>query len=101
MPAHSSPCGFTSGNDSEKEFAAKLNQQLQHELDAFQRKLPSLLRSNLKGTFVALSDGEVIDHDADEFALAERMSQQFTDKFVFIHGVSERLMNQARIQTRQ
>ena len=46
--------------------------RLQAERAAFQRLLPGLLQTH-RGQFVALQDGRVIDADADESALAQRV----------------------------
>lgn len=58
------------------------------ESAAFERLLPDLLRTRA-GLFVAVKDGQVIDEDADEFALARRVEEHHRSEFVLIRGVSE------------
>jgi len=78
-------------NESAKE-------NIQRELAAFRVMLPDLLLEN-RGQFVALSEGKVIDHDANEFALAERVSQKFPGKFVLIQKVVETDPSELPIET--
>lgn len=54
---------------------------------AFERLLPELLKS-VPDRFVAVLDGKVIDQDKNEFALAERLSGEYPERFVLIRRVS-------------
>jgi len=56
------------------------------ESGAFDRLLPNLLQTRA-GLFVAVSHGQVIDEDADEFALARRIEQTHRSEFVLIRRV--------------
>ena len=47
----------------------------ERELAAFREMLPDLL-GKWRGWFVAICDGQMIDKDRDEFALAKRVSQK-------------------------
>jgi hypothetical protein len=58
------------------------------DFQAFLEALPGLLVSD-PGHFVAISNGRVIDRDADEFALAERVSREYLGQQVLIQPVME------------
>ena len=55
---------------------------------AFAALLPELLRTR-PGLFVAVYQGQVIDEDEDEFALARRMEVSHRRDFVLIRRVCE------------
>jgi len=57
------------------------------ELAAFQKALPSLLKSH-PGKYVAMLGGEIVDEDNDEFALAGRIEDRYPKQFVLIRRVS-------------
>jgi len=67
-----------------------LDEEFERESTAFARLLPHLLRT-APGRFVAVYGGKVVDTDADEFALAERVQRNFRGRFVLIRCVSESL----------
>ena len=77
-----SPLPMAGGSPFEREFAA-----FEREVAAFERLLPALLESQ-EGNYVAVLDGQVIDADADEFALARRMLRTHRGQFVLIRRVS-------------
>ncbi len=54
---------------------------------AFARLLPDLLKS-APGSYVAVLDGKVIDQDASEIALAERVIGEHSERFVLSQRVS-------------
>lgn len=56
------------------------------ELTAFQNLLPTLLQ-NKPGVFVAVYQGDVIDEDVDELALARRMERSYRGEFVLIRRI--------------
>src|SRR5437667_1196748 len=56
---------------------------------AFERQLPKLLRQ-YREQFVALLEGRVVDHDADDEALAARMFARFGDAPFYIAHVTQR-----------
>jgi hypothetical protein len=59
---------------------------LANELEAFNKLSPRLL-TGLKGWYVAVSEGRLIDKDQNEFVLAERISRSHPDKFILIQPV--------------
>ena len=56
------------------------------ESEAFYRLLPSLL-SEKKGLFVALRNCAVVDQDADEMELCQRVCIQYPDDYVLVRKV--------------
>ena len=68
------------------------------DFQAFLEALPELLVSD-RGNFVAISNGSVIDRDADEFALAERVSHQHPGKQVLIQPVVENGLAEVHMDT--
>lgn len=58
--------------------------------EAFRRALPGLLQTE-RGRFVAVSRGQVVDCDADEYALVERVSREHPGQKVLIQRVTEEL----------
>ncbi len=55
---------------------------------AFQRLHPELVKRYL-GEYVAVLDGQVIDHDRDQVALYKRIRQRYPDQFVLISPVTK------------
>ena len=55
---------------------------------AFRRLHPEL-RQQYAGQYVAIYDGELVDHDADQVALFLRMRQRFPNQFVWIAPVRQ------------
>lgn len=53
---------------------------------AFERMLPNLLNT-CPGRFVAVMNEQVIDEDADEFALGERIQRSHRGEFVLIRRI--------------
>ena len=58
----------------------------ERETAAFERMLPEMLATKER-RFVAILDGQIIDEDEDQFALAFRMERDYRDKFVLIRQV--------------
>lgn len=56
--------------------------------EAFQRLLPELLRTH-QNLFVAIHDGQVVDSDADNLALAQRVMARFGKEQVYIQKVCQ------------
>jgi hypothetical protein len=65
---------------------------------SFEAQLPSLLMQ-YSGEFIALCNGEVVDHDSDVIALSKRIRRNFKDKFVLIEKVVARTEIVARMET--
>jgi hypothetical protein len=61
--------------------------QMEKEQLAFAHMLPDLLRQ-YKGVYVAVYQGEVVDHDPDQVALAVRMQKVYPDQVVLIKRVT-------------
>lgn len=58
------------------------------ELEQFDRMKSALWKDKkLRHKFVAIHGGNVVDHDADKFALARRVSQTFPEQVVLITRV--------------
>ena len=58
----------------------------ERESAAFHRMLPTLLQTR-PGRFVAVYGGQVIDDDANEFALARRIERSHRSEFVLVRRV--------------
>ncbi|MGA9351452.1 MAG: type II toxin-antitoxin system Phd/YefM family antitoxin [Anaerolineae bacterium] len=58
------------------------------ERAAFHRLKPQLLQTH-KGLYVAIHGGQVVDADADNLALAQRVMSKLKDKFFYLQLVSE------------
>lgn len=61
-------------------------EQMEREEATFEA-LQEALRTTYPGQFVALYQGEVLDHDADEVALLQRMRQRLPEASVLIRAV--------------
>lgn len=59
---------------------------MQQQVVAFNAMRETLL-AQFAGEFVALKEGQVIDHDADQWALAERVEKQYATEVVLIKQV--------------
>lgn len=66
--------------------------------EAFRKALPSLLETD-RGRFVAISNGQIVDRDADEFALVKRVARRFPDARVRIQRVVEGGLQEFHIDT--
>ena len=62
---------------------------MEQEQAAFHRMLPDLLRQ-YKGQYVAVYQGEVIDHDQDQTALVVRLDQAHPDDIVLVKLVTDK-----------
>lgn len=56
------------------------------EVAAF-RAMHTQLREQYEGQYVAIHDGEVVDHDQDRLALYERIEKRYPDQFVLMRPV--------------
>jgi hypothetical protein len=72
--------------DCTEHWSVEFESHMQIELQHFEFLLPNLLLTD-SGKFVAISEGKVVGTDADEFALAKKMSIEQGDKFVLIQQV--------------
>ena len=59
---------------------------MQQQVAAFNAMRETLL-AQFAGEFVALKEGQVVDHDADQLALAERVGKQHATEVVLIKQV--------------
>jgi len=59
------------------------------EEKAFQQLHPYLLK-NYPGEYVAIINGEVIDHDTDQVALYQRVSKRFPERFILLAKITPR-----------
>ena len=57
------------------------------QLNAFKAKLPTLLREYGK-KYVAMRQGQIVDVDADEVALATRVCREYPDDYVLVRQVT-------------
>jgi hypothetical protein len=67
-------------------FLLNFRQKIERENAIFQDIEP-ILRAKYKDQFVALSGGEIIDHDRNEMSLAKRVSNLPKDKFILIEYI--------------
>ena len=63
-------------------------QQMQSEMQAFQAMHAELL-VQYRGEFVAIYQGKLIDHDADQLALFQRTQQRHPNRTVLIKPVQD------------
>lgn len=63
-----------------------LQRAMDREEAAFQRLHPQL-KQTLKGMYVAIYDGQLVDYDADQVALYLRVKAQYDQTFVWIAPV--------------
>ncbi len=85
----------------EREEVRQLNstfKDFQRELSAFRRMLPTLMRT-CPGEFVAVLNGDVVDRDKDEFELAERICNNYTNQFVLIREVKEEILDTVALES--
>lgn len=62
---------------------------MQREKAAFQAMHPELLQ-RYNGQYVAIHQGQVIDHDADQLMLVRRIDEKYPDQIVLIKQVTPR-----------
>jgi hypothetical protein len=63
---------------------------MENEVAAFEKLHPMLVEHYL-GEFVAVHQGQVVDHDNDQIALVDRVESAYPDKVVLIRKVQEQL----------
>lgn len=68
------------------------DEAFERESHAFDRLLPKLLQTR-PGLFVAIYEGQIIDEDGDEFALARRIERTHRSEFVLIRQVSRNFVD--------
>jgi hypothetical protein len=69
---------------------------MEAEEEAYHRLLPSLLR-DFEGKYVAIHAGEVVDWDADEWALATRVVKRYRERVVHLRQVTAQPEPELRI----
>jgi len=65
---------------------AEAQQAMKREADAFRRLHPELL-ATVPGQYVAIHNGELVDHDTDQLALLERIQSHYPRLPVLIRAV--------------
>jgi hypothetical protein len=84
------PAAVQSGDETAVSEALYINPERQamlQEQAAFQAMLPDLL-TRYEDQYVAVYQGQVIDHDADQVALIERLDQSHPDTIVLVKQVT-------------
>ena len=66
---------------------AEANRIVAHEMDAFRNLHPQLLQQYPQ-QYVAIRQGQLIDHDRDQLALYLRVDKQYPDEVLLIKQVS-------------
>jgi Family of unknown function (DUF5678) len=64
-------------------------QVMEREQEAFKTMLPELLK-NYEFQYVAVHNGQVVDHDNDKINLVARIEQSFPEKVVLIKQVTSK-----------
>jgi hypothetical protein len=84
------PAAVQSGDETAVSEALYINPERQATLQeqaAFQAMLPDLL-TKFEDHYVAVYQGQVVDHDADQIALIERLDQSHPDTIVLVKQVT-------------
>ncbi len=68
--------------------AAEMPDPMQREIAAF-RQLHAALLKRYRGEYVAIYQGQLIDHDSDQLALLDRIEKAYPNDFVLIRPVQE------------
>ncbi|HKW30654.1 MAG TPA: hypothetical protein VJT54_15065 [Verrucomicrobiae bacterium] len=76
-----------SGRETEQ-WQKSFENKIHHEESLF-RNIPVEILRDFISQFIALSEGEIVDHDLDEIALARRVSLLPKDKFFLIRQVTD------------
>ena len=63
---------------------------IEREIAAFRQLHASLLK-RYRGDYVAIYQGQLVDHDSDKVALLERIDAAYPDEFVLMRPVQEQL----------
>lgn len=71
---------------------------MQREVAAYERQHESLIEDYL-GAYVAMHQGQVVDHDVDEIKLAKRIRKQFGGSIVLIRKVERELPPVLRLRS--
>lgn len=74
-------------NEKKKSWLEEQHRILAQEQAAFERMKPELLKTH-KGKFVAIHDGKLVDSDADEETLVERVYSKFGYHTILITEVT-------------
>ena len=69
-------------------FNSGISAEQKRNFRAFLVALPRLLKSD-PGKFVAIANGQIIDRDANEMALAARVAVRYPDRRILIQPVIE------------
>ncbi len=68
--------------------ASERSDPMERKIAAFQQIHASLLK-RYRGEYVAIYQGQLVDHDNDKVALLERIEQTYPNKFVLMRPVQE------------
>mgnify|MGYP001277097565 CR=1 FL=1 len=71
---------------------------LEREQESF-RAMHSQLLQEFPGDFVAIRQGKLLDHDADQLALYLRIDEQYPDEIILITQVHPEIEETYRIQS--
>ncbi len=74
----------------ERQRKEEYRRAFEEERDAFYRLKPQLLQTH-RDHYVAIRGGQVVDSDADDSKLAQRVMTQFAGQAVYVQLVSEAL----------
>lgn len=77
--------GAEQGDDPQ---ASETFDPMDREVAAFRQLHVSLLK-HYRGEYVAIHQGQLVDHDSDKVALLERIEKTYPDEFVLIRPVQE------------
>lgn len=71
---------------------------MSQEEEAYQSMLTELV-SQYDGAYVAIYQGQLVDHDADELALLRRLDAQYPDEIVLMKQVRSEPLPELRIRS--
>jgi hypothetical protein len=75
---------------------AEAQRLMQQELEKFRVKHPILLQ-RYRNEFIAMYQGDVVDHDTDQLALVLRIDDKYPDKIVLITRVQPKVEETYRV----
>jgi len=78
--------------------AARRREQIEHEIAAYEAMHATLLRE-LPGMWVAVHNGELVDHDRDKLDLYRRVSERFGRIPVLLREVRAEAIEEIRLHT--
>ena len=77
---------------------ASQEKAMSQEEEAYQSMLTELV-SQYDGAYVAIYQGQLVDHDADELALLRRLDDQYPDEIVLMKQVRSESLPELRIRS--